>query len=80
MGIDAARATAVSEVRFWVRIMKELQDAVDSRPVLGNAILADIRQAEAALIEFKRHLIRLSVQCELPGGVLYPLLLAHVLR
>ncbi len=109
MRVDAARSTAVSEVRFWVRILKEhalfiqmglpsnrpdliaearrfyelfgrLQDAVDARPTLDNALLTEIRQAVAALIEFKRHLVRLSVQCELPGSGLYPLLLAHVIR
>lgn len=105
----AGRQEGISEVRFWVRILKEhslfiqlglpadrpdlraeagkfydlfqgLQNTVESRLTLDPTLIAEIRRAVIALIEFKHMLTRLSVQCELPGSQLYPLLLAHITR
>jgi hypothetical protein len=97
--LGTRRLDPMSEVRFWVRIMKEhslfiqmglpstrpdliaeakrfydlfqgLQNTVESRPTLDPALRDEIRRAVVALIAFKRLLVRLMVQCQLPGSQL----------
>ena len=80
LGLPASRPELIAEAKRFYDLFQGLQNTVESRPSLDPAQLANLRQAVMALIEFKRFLIRLMVQCQLPGSQLYPLLLAHITR
>ena len=80
LGLPASRPDLIAEAKRFYDLFAGLQNAVESRPILDSALLDEIRRAVVALIAFKRSLIRLMVQCQLPGSQLYPLLLAHITR
>ena len=80
MGLPAGRPDLIAEAKRFYDLFQGLQNAVESRPALDNALLDEIRRAVVALIAYKRFLTRLMVQCQLPGSQLYPLLLAHITR
>lgn len=80
MGLPSTRPDLIAEAKRFYDLFQGLQNQVESRPAPDPALLGEIRRAVEALIEFKRFLIRLMVQCQLPGSHLYPLLLDHITR
>jgi len=80
IGLPCDRPDLKAEAGRFYELFQGLQNAVESRHSLDPTLIAEIRTAVIALIEFKHLLTRLSVQCELPGSQLYPLLLAHITR
>ncbi|MGE5580151.1 MAG: DUF2935 domain-containing protein [Bacillota bacterium] len=80
IGLPADRPDLKAEAGRFYELFQGLQNAVESKLCLDPTLIAEIRRAVIALIEFKHLLTRLAVQCDLPGSQLYPLLLAHITR
>lgn len=80
VGLPCARTDLITEAQRFHDLFQRLQEQVESRASCEPGLLFEIRQAVEALIAFKHALIRLSVQCQLSGSQLYPLLLAHITR
>jgi hypothetical protein len=80
LGLPAARPDLIAEAKRFYDRFQRLQGQAESAAVCDPELLGRIRDAVEDLIDFKHALIRLSVECQLPGSSLYPLLLAHITR
>ena len=80
LGLPCNRPDLIAEAGRFYDLFQGLQDQVECVAVVDQALLAELVRAVEALIAFKHSLLRLMVQCELPGANLYPLLLAHITR
>lgn len=80
LGLPSDRPDLIAEAKMFYDLFQKLQDQVESRAVCGEGLLVEIVRAVEDLIAFKHALMRLAVQCQLPGSHLYPLLLAHITR
>jgi len=79
LGLPRDRPDLIAEAQFFRNLFQDLEDRLGSRGTVQPGFFQDLRNAVSGIIEFKRKIIRLLVQCEMMP-MLMPLLMDHITR
>ncbi|MCR4401625.1 MAG: DUF2935 domain-containing protein [Firmicutes bacterium] len=79
LGLPCDRPDLIREAQRLEEDLRGLEERVNRATMLDRSLINALRDAVAALVEFKRRLLRMMVQCQLSPALL-PLLIDHLIR
>ncbi|NLZ92503.1 MAG: DUF2935 domain-containing protein [Firmicutes bacterium] len=80
LGLAPNETKLSAEAQGFVELFESLLNRLNRVKKLNPELLAELIEAVEAIIEFKAKVLRLIIQCEMPPGSNYPLLLDHIRR
>jgi hypothetical protein len=80
LGLPCDQTALKAEAQRFFQRFQALETRVNRAATLGPVLLRDLINAITDLIEFKRRILRMMVQCQIQGGNATPLLIDHITR
>lgn len=79
LGLPCDRPDLIGEARALEERLEQLEAVVNRATTLDPTLLRALQEAVAALIDFKRRLLRMVLECQIRPN-LFPLLIDHITR
>lgn len=80
LGLPAEQRALRAEAQALFDVFERLEQRVNRVQAVDDALRNELIAAVRAILDFKRRLLALLVECELTGACLYPLLIDHIAR
>jgi hypothetical protein len=80
LGLPCDQTALIAEAQRFFERFEALETRVNNATTLGQVVLNDLITAITDIIEFKRRILRMMVQCQIQGGNSTPLLIDHITR
>jgi hypothetical protein len=79
VSLPCDRTSLIEEAQYFFELFKELEERVQRAAIIDHSLLRSIIKAVKALIDFKRRVLRLMLECKLRASIL-PLFVDHITR